>query len=54
MVEALISIRTARGGDETRIAAVHDAAWREAYSGMIPGRELEQMIATPSCAGRGC
>lgn len=45
MAETLISIRTARKGDETRIAAVHDAAWREAYRGMIPGRELERMIA---------
>lgn len=45
MVETLISIRTARRGDETQIAGVHDAAWREAYRGLIPGRELEQMIA---------
>ncbi len=45
MVETVISIRTARRGDETRIAAVHDSAWREAYRGVIPGRELEQMIA---------
>ena len=32
-------------GDEADIAAVHDAAWREAYRGVIPGRELERMIA---------
>jgi ribosomal protein S18 acetylase RimI-like enzyme len=45
MVEKVISIRTARGGDETQIASVHDAAWRDAYRGIIPGRELERMIA---------
>jgi ribosomal protein S18 acetylase RimI-like enzyme len=45
MVETVISIRTARVGDEADIASVHDAAWREAYRGVIPGRELEQMIA---------
>ena len=41
MVETVISIRTARLGDEDEIASVHDAAWREAYRGVIPGRELE-------------
>jgi ribosomal protein S18 acetylase RimI-like enzyme len=45
MVETVISIRTARQGDETQIARVHDAAWRDAYQGVIPGRELERMIA---------
>src|SRR5260370_25607715 len=45
MVETVISIRAARLGDEGEIASVHDAAWREAYRGMIPGRELERMIA---------
>jgi len=44
MVETVISIRTARLGDETGIARVHDAAWRDAYRGVIPGRELERMI----------
>lgn len=44
MVETLISIRTARRGDEAEIAEVHDAAWRDAYRGLIPGRELERMI----------
>ena len=44
MVEAVISIRGARFGDETGIARVHDEAWREAYRGVIPGRELERMI----------
>jgi len=45
MVETVISIRPAKPGDEDDIAAVHDAAWREAYRGVIPGRELERMIA---------
>src|ERR1700677_2980009 len=45
MVETVISIRTARHGDEIQIARVHDAAWRDAYQGVIPGRELERMIA---------
>src|ERR1700681_1076770 len=45
MVDTLISIRTARDGDEVSIAEVHDAAWRDAYQGVIPGRELERMIA---------
>lgn len=45
MVETVISIRAARVGDENDIAVVHDSAWREAYRGVIPGRELERMIA---------
>src|SRR6476660_5892709 len=45
MVETVISIRAARLGDEGEIATVHDAAWRESYRGVIPGRELERMIA---------
>ena len=36
MVETVISIRAARLGDEGEIATVHDAAWREAYRGVIP------------------
>jgi len=44
MVETVISIRAARPGDEAGIARVHDAAWREAYLGVIPGRDLERMI----------
>ena len=45
MSQALITIRRAMPGDEEQIAAVHDAAWREAYRGIIPGRELERLIA---------
>jgi ribosomal protein S18 acetylase RimI-like enzyme len=44
MVETVISIRPARFGDEAEIARVHDAAWRDAYRGVIPGRELERMV----------
>ena len=45
MVRVLHSIRRARPVDVDDIAAVHDAAWREAYQGIIPGRALEAMIA---------
>ncbi len=44
MAEIVISVRMARPGDEDAIARVHDAAWRDAYSGIIPGRELERMV----------
>ncbi len=44
MVETLISVRMARPGDEEQIARVHDEAWRDAYRGVIPGRELERMV----------
>ena len=45
MVEALITVRPARLGDASEIAATHDTAWRDAYRGVIPGRELERMIS---------
>ncbi len=40
-----IGIRRAEVADAGRIADVHDAAWRQAYRGIIPGTELERMIA---------
>lgn len=40
-----IGIRRADPRDAQRIADVHDSAWRQAYRGIIPGRELERMIA---------
>ena len=40
-----IGVRRASSADASRIAAVHDAAWALAYRGIIPGRELERMIA---------
>src|SRR5271156_5084118 len=45
MVQTLATIRYARERDAEGIAEVHDAAWRQAYRGIIPGRELEKMIA---------
>jgi ribosomal protein S18 acetylase RimI-like enzyme len=45
MIETVITIRNAREGDAEGIAAVHDAAWHGAYRGLIPGLELERMIA---------
>jgi ribosomal protein S18 acetylase RimI-like enzyme len=39
-----IEIRLARPEDAHAIADVHDAAWRLAYRGMIPGRELERLV----------
>ncbi len=53
MVETVISIRTARLGDEAQIAEVHDSAWRDAYQGVIPGRELERMIQRRGRCGGG-
>lgn len=44
MSELVISIRRAKPADASGLAAVHDAAWREAYSGIIPGLALERMI----------
>ena len=45
MVERVITIRGAKASDAEAIAAVHDASWRDAYRGIIPGRELERMVA---------
>lgn len=45
MVQALISVRRAQIEDAGEIAVAHDAAWREAYRGVIPGRELERLVA---------
>jgi ribosomal protein S18 acetylase RimI-like enzyme len=45
MVKTAFSIRHARPGDAEEIARVHDESWRDAYRGVIPGVELERMIA---------
>ncbi len=45
MKQTAITIRPAELGDARGIEAVHDAAWREAYRGIIPGVELERMVA---------
>jgi ribosomal protein S18 acetylase RimI-like enzyme len=39
-----IEIRLARQDDAEAIAEVHDAAWRNAYRGVIPGQDLERMV----------
>lgn len=44
MSTVAIEIRPAQGADAAAIAHVHDAAWRNAYRGLIPGRELERMV----------
>ncbi len=40
-----IDVRRAEPKDATAITAVHDAAWRYAYDGIIPAKELGRMIA---------
>jgi ribosomal protein S18 acetylase RimI-like enzyme len=45
MENAALIIRPARAGDAEAIADVHDVSWRDAYRGVIPGAELERMIA---------
>ena len=45
MVKTAFSIRPARASDAEAIAETHDASWRGAYRGVIPGVELERMIA---------
>ncbi|WP_132034260.1 GNAT family N-acetyltransferase [Aquabacter spiritensis] len=44
MGTGLIEIRRARTQDASAVAEVHDAAWRTAYRGLIPGLELERMV----------
>jgi ribosomal protein S18 acetylase RimI-like enzyme len=39
-----IRIRMAEPADATGVADVHDAAWIEAYRGIIPGPELDRMV----------
>jgi GNAT superfamily N-acetyltransferase len=39
-----IDVRRARVDDSSGIAAVHDAAWRYAYRGVLPGLDLERMV----------
>ena len=44
MVNTVISVRPARTRDAAGIGAAHDASWREAYRGIIPGKELERIV----------
>ena len=45
MSTVLIEIRRAKACDAGAVADAHDEAWRTAYQGIIPGRELEKLIA---------
>lgn len=45
MSDLLVSIRQARAEDAEGLSKVFDAAWREAYSGIIPGVTLQKMLA---------
>jgi len=45
MKTGAIAIRRATAGDAGAVADVHDTAWRTAYRGILPGTELERMIA---------
>ena len=40
-----IDVRRAEARDAEAITAVHDAAWRYSYEGMIPAKELGRIIA---------
>ncbi|MGQ7792225.1 GNAT family N-acetyltransferase [Faunimonas sp. B44] len=44
MTALVIDVRKGRPSDAGSIADVHAAAWREAYSGVIPALALERMI----------
>jgi ribosomal protein S18 acetylase RimI-like enzyme len=45
MKELVISIRRAKTEDAAALSNVFDAAWREAYQGIIPSVALERMIS---------
>lgn len=40
-----VTIRPAREEDAAPLADIHDAAWRGAYMGVLPGVELERLLA---------
>lgn len=40
-----MAVRPALITDVDEIVRVHDCAWRSAYRGIIPGRELERMVS---------
>ncbi len=40
----LVTFRRAAPADASAVAAIHDAAWRSAYQGLIPHLYLERMI----------
>jgi ribosomal protein S18 acetylase RimI-like enzyme len=45
MSDLLVSIRYAKPEDAPGLSRVFDAAWREAYLGVIPGVTLDKMFA---------
>lgn len=45
MGELVVSVRRPVPADVPGLTDVHDAAWREAYRGILPGLALERMIA---------
>ncbi len=45
MSDLLVSIRRAKTEDSAGLSRVFEAAWREAYLGVIPGVALEKLIA---------
>lgn len=45
MSTTLIEIRRAKPADASAVAETHDEAWRNAYQGIIPGAELEKLVA---------
>ena len=45
MSTVVIDIRRARSDDAPALADAHDEAWRTAYRGLIPGTELEKLVA---------
>jgi ribosomal protein S18 acetylase RimI-like enzyme len=44
MSDLLVSIRQAKADDAEALSRVFEAAWREAYQGIIPGLALEKML----------
>jgi ribosomal protein S18 acetylase RimI-like enzyme len=44
MSTILIEVRRAKPSDAVAVAETHDASWRAAYQGIIPGRELDKLI----------
>ena len=41
----VIGVRRAENRDAEAITAVHDSAWRYAYDGVIPAKELSRIVA---------
>lgn len=50
MSALVIDIRPARLSDAGALSDVHDAAWREAYQGIIPAVTLQRMVARRGAA----